>query len=247
MKSSIHIVLILAAGLLFNSCAKENMGDCFKTASNVVKRERDVSNFNTIRLEDKIDLYITQGNYYKVVIETGQDLQSNIKTDVTDSTLQIKNINKCNFIRDPQATLKVYVTLPRLRMVRNGGVGTIYFENQYVGDSMDVRIGNSGDVHINVNLKYLATSTHGNGDLYATGSVDYSSHYTNGTNFLFLKDLTIKDRISVNSHTIGDCNIKSPQNGIMDLEIWESGNIYYTGNPGKINLNSQGTGQLYKE
>lgn len=247
MKKYINILLIFTASLLINGCAKENMGDCFKTAGNVETQTRDVSGFSRIKLEDKIELYVTQSNYYEVKVETGRDLQSNIKTEVQDSVLTIKNINKCNFIRDPNATLKVYVTMPYLRMIRNGGVGTIYFQNEFTGDTLDIRIGNSGDVHANVNFNYISTSTHGNGDLYLTGKVNYSSHYTNGTNYLHMEDLFIKDKIILNSYTIGDCYLNAPENGVMEVEIWESGSIYYKGNPASIAIKQEGKGKLIKE
>ena len=247
MKKIFHIVLIFVASILLNGCDKENMGDCFKTANNVTTESRSVSGFKNIKVEDKLEVYVTQGSVYEVKVEAPKDLQSNIKTEVSDSVLNVRNINKFNFIRDKNLTIKIHITLPNLRLIRNGGVGTIYFQNQFTQDSLDVRIGNSGDVHINVNVKYLATSTHGNGDLYASGNVDFSTHYTNGTNYLRLKELVIKNKIILNSYTIGDCYVNAPENGVMELEIWESGNIYYSGNPASISSKLNGKGQVIKE
>jgi hypothetical protein len=247
MKNIFHIVLIVAASVLLNSCDKENMGDCFKTSGNVVTETRTVAGFKNIRTEDKLEVYVTQGANFEVKVEAPKDLKSNIKTEVTDSTLYLRNINKCNFVRDQNLTIKIHVTIPKLRLIRNGGVGTIYFQNQFVQDTMEVRIGNSGDVHIDVNVKYLSTSTHGNGDLYAKGYVDLSSHYTNGTNYLRLKDLIIKDKIILNTYTIGDCYVNAPENGVMELEIWESGNIYYSGNPASVSAKVNGKGKVIKE
>jgi len=144
----------------------------------------------------------------------------------------------------------VFVSLPYLILLRNGGVGTVYLENEFKQDSMYVSLANSGDIHLNVNLNYLHTSTHGNGDIYAKGVVDYSNHYTNGTNYLRLKDLIIKNRIDLNSYTIGHCYINAPTNmagGLMKIEIWEAGNIYYSGNPDSLNLTRKGKGELIRE
>lgn len=247
MNKLLILLLILVSTVFVNSCKKENLGDCFKSAGKTETSIREISGFNRIKVEDKLELYVTQGTNYEVKVEAGKNLQSNIKTVVTDSTLTISNINKCNFVRSPKTTIRVYVTLPQLRFIRSGGVGPIYFENQFVGDSLDVRIGNSGDVHINVDVKYLATSTHGNGDLYAKGKVDFSSHYTNGTNFLHFNELIVKDRIILNTYSIGDCYINAPISGPMDLEIWESGNIYYSGAPTNVNIKRIGKGELIQQ
>ena len=247
MKKLIGILFIFISTFLVNSCKKENLGDCFKSAGKTETSTRYITGFNKIKVEDKLDLYVTQGNYYEVKVEAGKNLQSNIRTEVKDSTLTISNINKCNFVRSPKTSIKVFVTLPILRYIRSGGVGPIYFQNQVVGDSLDIRIGNSGDIHANIDMKYLATSTHGNGDLYITGKVDFSSHYTNGTNYLHLEELIIKDKIILNTYTIGDCYINAPLNGPMEVEIWESGNIYYSGTPTYYALNQKGKGQLIKQ
>ena len=102
-------------------------------------------------------------------------------------------------------------------------------------------------VHINVNVKYLTTSTHGNGDLYAIGSADVSSHYTNGTNYLHLEELVIKNNIILSTYTIGDCYINAPTNGPINLEIWESGNVYYKGTPTDLYLIKKGKGEVFQK
>ncbi|MBN8693330.1 MAG: DUF2807 domain-containing protein [Bacteroidetes bacterium] len=251
MKKLIYIFIFALTVVLVNSCKKENAGDCFKSSGKAQISDRALSAFYKIRVEDRIDVFITQSPVYSVKVEAGKNLLSNIKTEVKDSTLYISNINKCNFIRHPKNSIvKVFVTLPYLKRLRNGGVGVVTFENQFTQDSMYVSIANSGDIHLDINLKYLHTSTHGNGDIYAKGFVDYGNHYTNGTNYLRFQDLIIKNRIDLNSYTIGHCYINAPTNptgGLMKLEIWEAGNIYYKGEPDSLNLTRKGRGELIRE
>jgi len=251
VKKLIYIFVFALTFVLVNSCKKENAGDCFKSSGKAQTSDRALSAFNKIRVEDRIDVFITQSPNYSVKVEAGKNLLSNIKTEVKDSTLYIRNINKCNFIRHPKNSIvKVFVSLPYLKYLRNGGVGTVYLENEFTQDSMYVSVANSGEVHLNVNLIYLHTSTHGNGDIYAKGFVDYGNHYTNGTNYLRFQDLIIQNRIDLNSYSIGHCYINAPTNpigGLMKLEIWEAGNIYYKGEPDSLNLTRKGRGELIRE
>jgi len=210
-------------------------------------RIREVSGFQYVIVNDKIDLYLTQGPNFEVKIEAGKNLFMNIKTTVANGTLTIENINKCNFVRSPKKKITAYVTLPYLRMVRNAGTGNVYFENQFTQDSLDIRVANSGDVHYNVNVNFMATSTHGNGDIYGSGIVDYSTHYTNGTNYLWLQNMTVKSRIDINTYTIGDCFINAPPHGFMKVEIWEKGNVHYKGNPDWIDFRHYSKGDLIKD
>ena len=230
-----------------NSCKKENLYDCFKPTGTIETRIREVSDFKYVIVNDKIDLYLTQGPNYEVKIEAGKNLFMNIKTTVNSGTLTIENINKCNFVRSPKKKIIAYVTLPYLRMTRNTGTGNIYFTNQFNQDSLDIRIANSGDVHFNVNVQCLQTSTHGNGDLYGEGFVNYSSHYTNGTNYLQFRNLTVQNVIDINSYTIGDCLINAPPTGIMRIQLWEKGNVRYKGTPGSIELTRHSKGDLIQD
>lgn len=245
---NIFILIPITIGISFvvNSCKKENLGDCFKGTGTIETRIREVSDFKAIVVNDKIDLYVTQGPNFEVKLEAGKNLFMNIKTTVNSGTLTIDNINKCNFVRSPKKKIIAYVTLPYLRMVRNAGTGTIYFSNRFTQDSLDVRIANSGDVHSNVDVNYFASSTHGNGDLYAEGIANYSIHYTNGTNYLRLRNLTVNNVIDINSYTIGDCLINAPT-GLMRIQLWEKGNVRYVGTPGSIELIRHSKGDLIKE
>lgn len=240
----IFILFIIA--FVVNSCKKENLYDCFKSTGTNEIRIREVSDFRHVILKDKIDLYLTQGPKFEVKIEAGKNLFMNIRTTVNSGTLTVENINKCNFVRSPKKKIIAYITLPYLRMVRNAGTGTVYFKNQFVQDSLDVRIANSGDVHFNVDVNYFASSTHGNGDLYGEGKVNYSNHYTNGTNYLQLRNLTVNNVFDINTYTIGDCLINAPA-GIMRIQIWEKGNVRYKGTPGSIELIRHSKGDLIQE
>lgn len=241
------IVILFISVFAVNSCKKENLGDCFKGTGTIETRIIEVSGFDKVVVNDKIDLYLTQGPNFEMKLEAGKNLFMNIKTTVSNGTLTIDNINKCNFVRSPKKKIIAYVTLPYLRMVRNAGTGTVYFRNQFMQDSLDIRIANSGDVHFNVNVNFMATSTHGNGDLYGAGNVIYSTHYSNGTNYIRLQDMTVQSRIDINTYTIGDCYINAPNGGFMKIEIWEKGNVHYKGDPGQIDFVRYSKGDLIKD
>ncbi|MBK7668974.1 MAG: DUF2807 domain-containing protein [Sphingobacteriaceae bacterium] len=243
----IKYIIIFTIAFPVNSCKKENLGDCFKPTGAIETRIIEVSDFKHVVVFDKIDLHVSQGPNFEVKLEAGKNLFMNIKTTVRNDTLTIDNINKCNFVRSPKKKIVAYVTLPYLRMVRNAGTGNVYFDNQFTQDSLDIRVANSGDVHFNVNVQSLHTSTHGNGDLYGSGTVFYSTHYTNGTNYLRLQDMTVQSRIDVNTYTIGDCYINAPTGGYMKVEIWEKGNVRYKGSPGQVELKRYSKGDLIQE
>ena len=223
------------------------MYDCFKTAGPVETRIRELSDFETVELEDHINLHLKQGPVFEVKVEAGKNLHINIKTEIRDSTLHIENKNRCNWVRHPKNKINVYVTMPYLFSIRNNGVGTVYFENEFVQDTLRTRVSNSGDMYVKVNVGCLKTSAHGNGDLYVEGKAIENFNYTNGTNFVHLENLVVQNYIFVETLTVGHCYINAPVNGPIEATMWESGNIYYKGTPTAIHLNRKGKGDLIKE
>jgi hypothetical protein len=242
-----YIFIFCAFAITFISCKKENLYDCFKTAGPTETRIREISGFKIIELQDHIDLHLTQGPVFEVKVEAGKHLHMNIRTEIKDSTLRIENRNRCNWVRSPKKKINVYITMPYLYSIKNNGVGTVYFDNEFTQDSLRTRIGNSGDIHINVNVGCLQTTVHGNGDLYAEGRVNECYNYTNGTNFLYLQDLTVKNYIFVDAYTVGHCYINAPLNGTLEAAIWSIGNVYYKGTPTTIKVARHGKGDLIKE
>ncbi len=55
----------------------------------VITENRDISEFNKIELRDNIDVILTQGNDQSVVVETDENLQFAVITEVKDSTLVV--------------------------------------------------------------------------------------------------------------------------------------------------------------
>lgn len=210
---------------------------------------RNVGAFEIVKVYDKIDLNIVQGAEYKVEVNAGGNLLTNIQTTVKDGILTIKNNNRCNFVRGYKKRITVNLTLPKIKKVDNEGVGTLRILDNFTQDTILVRAENSGDIHVNGTFKLLQTSSHGNGDIYLTGQCDRLFVYMFGTNFLNAQELLINNFIFIETISIGDARIKAPLNGILECNIWRSGNIYYTGNPASVINYSDGSGKgrLIKE
>lgn len=240
-------VLIAIVGIIFFSCKKENMCDCIKSSGTHIGTYRDAAGFNCIELKDEIDLYITQDSVFEVRVEAGKNLQSLIKTELDGETLRVFNANRCNWVRGYDEKIKVYISAPYFKYLLNNGIGSIKSINTITQDLITFRTGSSGDITLSVNTGTLRASAHGNGDIYLSGNTnDLENDYT-GTNFLYASNLQVANYIYLHSVTIGKAFVSAPQNGLMDIIIDQTGNIYYTGNPSTVNLTKNSTGELIKQ
>lgn len=221
--------------LLFVSCKKENEFDCFKSTGSNVTEVRDLGRFDTIRLFENINLNIVIGSEYKVEVVAGKHVIKNITTELKNRVLTIDNNNKCNFVRGYKRHVTINITVPRITKVENRGVGTVDFYGSQ--DTLLLLAESSGDIHATGIYNEIRTSSHGNGDIYLNGSTNTLYVYTNGVNFLKGENLAITNYVFVETLSIGDCTIDASHAKRLDYHIWESGNIYYTGNDSLVITN----------
>lgn len=215
-------------------------------AGKIISEDRNLSGFKNIELNNKIDLYIEQSNYFSVRVKCGKNLIHHIITKVENETLKILNKNYCNFLRDPEKKIEVYVCMPKLKYLKHNGSGNIYTQNTFVQDTFILRMETPGDVHLSINTHYFGGSTHGNGDLYLNGSTDYFYYNYNGTNFIYASGLNINQYTYLESHSVGHAYVNLNNIG-MDAFLFSNGNIYYTGNPNYLKWKSKGKGSVIKE
>ncbi len=242
--SSVAVALLC---FISYSCKKENMCDCVKTTGKIVTQTRAVSGFTCIHLEDKIDLYMSQGPAFDLKVEAGEHLQSLIKTELDGETLKVVNHNRCNWVRGYKHPIKVYVTAPYYKYIGNWGVGNIETSGIIAQDTIRCKTYSSGDIHLSLSCKAIFCSTHGNGDIYLQGTTDELQNDYVGTNFLYASNLEVNNYIYLHSASIGNAYINAPYNGLMDIRLETSGNVYYSGNPSTINLTRDGKGELIRQ
>jgi hypothetical protein len=247
MLKSPHIILFIAGFFfLFNSCKKQNMCDCFKPRGETVIETRTVSNFNTLRAYDKIDVYFTQDSTITspvIKVVTGKHLVSSVITEVSEGELKIQNTNRCNFVRGSHNDVTVYVTAPYVKYFIQDGVGNIFGTNTVIQDSVDCNIRNSGDIHLDVKTRSVVGHMHGIGDLYVSGTANSFFTNTVGQGFIYAQNFKASyGFIYYKSNGEARVNIT----GQLDGEIASTGNLYYTSNPPLVNVKITGSGKLIK-
>jgi hypothetical protein len=214
----------------FLSCKKENEFDCFKSTGTDITEVRYPGAFKYIEVYDKIDVTIVKGAEYKVEVTAGKHIIGNISTKITGDVLQLENNNKCNFVRGYKREIKIKITTPYVIKVTNDGVGDITFAESFQQDTLFIRAENSGDTYVNGTFGQVQTSSHGNGDIYFTGSAKSLLIYTNGTNYIRADNFVVSDYIFISTYSIGDAYLNVEGLGLLDYYIWDAGNIYYKGN-----------------
>ncbi|MBS1647440.1 MAG: DUF2807 domain-containing protein [Bacteroidetes bacterium] len=243
-----NILILSIISMFFFSCNKQNACDCFKPRGHETTEIRAITTpFNTIQAFDKIEVYYKQDTTLTnstISVETGSNLMSNITTQVVDSVLQIKNNNKCNFVRGDHNGVSVYITAPHVRYFIQDGVGNIYSQNTLVEKSIDYNLRNSGNAYLQVNTQSLWGHIFGIGDAHVSGQTQ--QHFVNvqGESFLYAHDLTANYCFILYNAT-GEAHVNV--NGELDAVVQYTGNIYYSGAISKLNKQISGSGNIIPE
>jgi hypothetical protein len=227
--------------LAFSGCKKENLCDCFKSTGHEVSVYREISGFQNVSMEGKVEVHIIESPVFEVKIVGGQHVVGLIKTEVVDGELKISNHNKCNMMRSYKKKIHVYVKMPKVGWLRNHGLGNIWCDNALTTDTVYYQVTNSGDIHLKVNNMAVMGGIHGMGDIYLDGATAYHNSNINGEGFLHGENCKtdVSDLVLITS---GVSKVDARVKLIVNIE--QSGDVYYTGNPGVIQKTITGTGKL---
>lgn len=103
--------ITLVIFFLFANCEKPS--DCIKSSGPVTSRIYQGITFNKILVRKRIAVVITQGEEFKVEVQTGQNLINDIEVHVENDTLILEDNTTCNWVREYGNTV-VYITTPTL-------------------------------------------------------------------------------------------------------------------------------------
>ena len=114
MKTVIYIVM----ATLLLSCNAKVMPDCLQNAGPIIQMEFDLPPFDKILVFERVQLILKDAPEQRIVVETGKHLRDDIKVDVEDGQLILRNNNGCNISRDYGIT-KIYVSAPNITQIRS--------------------------------------------------------------------------------------------------------------------------------
>jgi len=207
----------------------------------ITTTERNVQSVHEVRCAGSYDVELTQGSPTSVKIETDQNLQSYIVTDVSGDALTIRSKEDVNL--DPSGKIKVYITTDRLEAFRLSGSGNITTQNKFTGGShLDLDISGSGDMHFDVNTPKIECNISGSGNMYLSGETKEAKIEIAGSGNYHAEDLK-----SENSTVkiAGTGNAWLFAENTLDISIAGMGDVSYKGNA-SVKQNIAGTGKIRK-
>jgi Putative auto-transporter adhesin, head GIN domain len=241
MRYLISIAVILS----FVACKKAEDRSCFKSIGNDTTKEIALDSFDKLYMGPHLKYVLVQDTVEKVVLTGGENLLNFVETDVSDGTLSVRNINKCNFLRSYSKLVTVEIHLVDVINITFEGTHEVICRNTINSTYLTLVIRDgAGEFNLDLNANSLnAVVTHGWGNFNISGSVDYLNMNIRSNGFGSTYDLIVKDSINIACSTTEPVKINSDSCQLR-AQTLSSGDIWFVGTPEFIEFNTYGTGEL---
>ena len=235
------IIIILAAFL------QSNLLFAQKTIDDPNVEVRTISgSFNSIKVSDAIDLYISQGSEEAVAISASKEkFKEYIKTEVKNNTLSIfYNEGPGVHVNIGNKALKVYVSFKTLEKLHAAGASVVHVSGVIDVPSLLIDLSGASDMKAQVKSNSLSVNLSGASDLKLSGAVTNLNVDASGASELKAFDLT-SDVCSIKAS--GASGIDVTVNKELSAHATGASDINYKGSAIIKEMNSSGSGSINKK
>ena len=237
------IILIFILGV---SCSKIQPGDCFKNTGTITVESRNTPPFTNIQMNNNVDVFLTDNPNHTVEVRAGKNIIPGIKTEVSGNTLIISNENTCNWVRNYESPIEVYLGMPQVDSIIYQASGNLTSMNQFTCDSIYLNVlEGAGSIKLWVNVRISMISLqYGTADISYKGYSHISYLYSGGYGPVDLSQMNCEYSY-VTNNSLNNCKVRS--NLSLEAEIHNKGDVYYSGDPAYVSSWETSTGKLIKE
>ncbi|MBI5219368.1 MAG: DUF2807 domain-containing protein [Bacteroidia bacterium] len=133
----------------------------------VLSVEKTVAEFNTICIDQDLDLYVFEGTGQKVIIEADENIINDITANVTNGCLNIFSYHKIK----KNTLINVYVTVTALHKITTSCKNNLKFFNK--PEDLDLYLDNSSSsLKLNLNTPKLNLNIYGKGSVALNGNFE---------------------------------------------------------------------------
>ena len=238
MKKVSYLFAVLTLSL--SSCMLDGLNYGISGNGNVVEETRDVDGFTGVHISSGIDVLLTEGNQFEVVVEADENLQEVIETELRGNMLVV-GTDRVN-IRRAEAK-RVYVTLPRLEELKISSAGDCDGQTPFRCEDLRISISSAGDLSLEVEADRIDVDISSSGDAKITGKANVLDASLSSAGDLDAWDLEARV-VEVNVSSAGDARVFATEEISMDAS--SAGNIYYRGDPRVLHSRSSSAGEIVK-
>ena len=240
------IRIILISAVLFIGCKNPNDRTCWKGSGEMVSEIRELPNQTVISIFDDADIILIQDSLNYIEIESYSNLVSFIETNSIDTEIEIRNLNRCNFIRDKDIENIVTIHYSNIETLNLNGTGKVTFIGEIIQNNLEINSYNSSsEFTLNISChKLQCVFINGSINANINGSSDSTYLYQSKHSIVNASNLT-NSYLHFSNRSTGDGHVGVTNT--LAVELLDVGNIYYLGSPTLKILADNGLGNVISE
>lgn len=213
------------------------------TESDNSKQTRTVSEFHGVSVSAGIDLYLTQKNVEEIVVEANDEDLRNLVTEVEGGILKIymkeKSWFKLSFNNDSRKVYVSFKTLDKIEASAGSDVNSQSFLNL---DKLDLDASSGSDIKLELNATEVSAESSSGSDITLKGKGNsIQANASSGSDINAAEFQTKKCIASVSSGA--DVRVYATEQ--LDANANSGGDISYSGNPEKKDINESSGGDVH--
>jgi len=232
------LIVVLCIGI--SACADAQFRKTVYGNGDVVKKERNAIKATGIRVSSGIDVYLKQGDDFKLSVEADENLHDYILTELKGDVLHV--YTDAN-IRQAESK-KVYLTLKEINSISCSSAGDLIGETPVKSDNLDLSASSAGDIKLEVYAKNIDISISSSGDITLNGEADFIEADLSSAGDLNAYNLKVREA-DVSASSAGDADIFVSEK--LTARSSSAGDINYKGDPEYIDAHSSSAGGVHRK
>ena len=229
-------IIALFIPFLFTGCENK----CIEDSGNHVSRAITLKNFDKIKVEGAIKLVMTQDSSYKVQVEADSNIITYVKADVSGAELRLK-LDYDRYCGTD--SIVIHAGIGELKGLQLDGAVKVLGEGRIYAGDVDLSFSGASDVRLDLSAAKVTTKVDGVGKIALSGQAGTHDLKINGTAKVNAFDFVV-GVYNIDTEGTGKAEI----NVLNELKVKTSGSseIYYKGNPRKVDEKKSGATKLEK-
>jgi Putative auto-transporter adhesin, head GIN domain/Outer membrane protein beta-barrel domain len=224
---SVGIILALTALLPLTILAQDH---------NITLQERNVAPFDGIDVGGAFTVILIQGEPQMVKVETDENFQSRVVTEVENNELRISSKGMNN-----PGKLNVYVTVKQLHSLNVSGAASVKGETKFTSDHLRIETSGAAKAILEIETTKLDTEVSGAADLKLSGSAtEHISELSGAGQLKALDLLTSKSTLDISGAAEGRITAKDE----INADVSGAGKLTYYDEPAVKHINKSGNYEI---
>lgn len=200
------------------------------------RETRALTGFDAIAVGGGIDLFVRQGEEFRVEVESDDDV-AEIVTEVRDGTLEIRRERTLSGFFDWGDHGAAYVTLPVLKALTASGGSDVRGDGTLSGDALEIVASGGSDLAIDVAVGSLAATASGGSDTRLSGTARTARLHSSGGSDLNASRFSVAE---ANVESSGGSDVSITVSDRIVANASGGSDITYSGDPRTVDVNASG-------